>query len=227
LDVPDGPAPVRFTRTLIPLAAALLALAGGAYGGYHYMKWNPGVSGVPIPEINNQKQQSATAGFDEVDGRELFTVPGGGRVVTEASSIAGCRSSCQSESSCRGYEFNSTTLECRVFSQIARTGAQPSVYSGVKPEEKPVPVETVPPPKKPLPVLSANFDEQNGRELFTVPGGGRMATEVGSLAGCRSACREDASCRGFEFDNTTEVCRIFSEIARTGKSASVYSGIRR
>jgi PAN domain len=145
--------------------AALVAVAGGAYGGYHFTRWNSSSPTVTTPAIDHRSEEGTGAGadFDEVDGRELFTVPGGGRVVTESGSRSACRLSCRSEQSCRGFEFNSTIQVCRVFSQIVRSGASASVYSGIKNLEKPLPVEISVPAKQPSRAPQSNFDEGEGR----------------------------------------------------------------
>ena len=47
------------------------------------------------------------------------------------------------------------------------------------------------------PRKAAKFDEQDGRELFTVIGGARPALDATTLDDCRLSCSGEATCKGF------------------------------
>jgi len=73
---------------------------------------------------------------------------------------------------------------------------------------------------------NSTFDERDGRELFTVGGGGQDLPEVRNLNDCRSSCGSNAACKGFEFKRDDGTCRVFWRVERSGPNNRFYSGIR-
>jgi hypothetical protein len=76
------------------------------------------------------------------------------------------------------------------------------------------------------PRKAAKFDEQDGRELFTLIGGARPAPEAASLDDCRLSCSAEPTCKGFEFIRADHSCRLFSKVVKSGPNKTAYSGTR-
>jgi uncharacterized caspase-like protein len=152
--------------------------------------------------------------FEEREGRELFTVGGGGRERSEAKNLADCRSLCRSELDCKAFEYKYDAGMCRLFSLVERSASNRNFYSGIR-------LSANQPPKG-----QVGFDEQEGREIFTVGGGARERPDVKTLDDCRSMCRSELACKAFEFKRDDLTCRLFSHVERSAFNRLFYSRMR-
>lgn len=115
-----------------------------------------------------------------------------------ANDLAQCKAACEQESRCRAYTFTVGENVCYLKQGFGNSQRRGGRVSGVKTQGAPAPPAAAAPPSGPL-------SEDWG---YDRPGNDYRQFQTPTLAGCKSACRDEGKCRAYSFNHRSDTCYL-------------------